>query len=701
MAKTTKLRFWIAMAAAKAARAAIQAAGRNGSHTPGAIALKICPDFLRHLTKPETVICVTGTNGKTTASNMLSSILTDCGYDVTSNSTGSNIQAGIATALLADATMNGKPKKKMAVLEVDERSSILVYRYLKPDYLLVNNLMRDSLKRNAHTEFITYVLNQAIPAETHLVLNADDLITARIAPQSTVRTYFGISAEKPENGAAGPERELVYCPECGAPMHAEYVRYQHIGRLFCPDCGLKSPEPDFAVSAIDRKGGSFTVSHGGQSTDFRLVNDNIVNVYNFCGVIAMLSTLGIPDERLHEAFKHVKVVQSRFDVIYCGDITITMQLAKGENPSACAQAYRYVADNPEKGKCLVVINDDKFDNTEKESESTCWLYDCDESALKDDSIEKIIFVGKRRWDQRERAILAGVDPNKILTAPAPAEGADLVDIDTYRSIYVLYDNYLVDQAMIVQKRLAAKAENIGRNHSMTVEVLYNEVCNLYGDAQNAVYLQQTLPSARFIYTSMKETPYFVEHRPDIVLMGAMSESTQRRVIEELMPYKARIEELIDDNVVFLMTGNACEVFTKEIEYVTEKMTVPALGIFDLIVRTDWFKRYNGKVLGTFGNLTITGFRSQFGMIHGNNKKFPFLKVKRGIGINPKSNLEGMHRNNFFGTQLLGPILPTNPLFTEYLIRQAGGEASAAAREAAMAAYEQRIREFSDVKVKFK
>ncbi len=698
MAKTTKLRFWLAMAAAKTARAAIKAVGRNASNAPGAIALKICPDFLRHLTQPETLVCVTGTNGKTTTTNMIVAILEDCGYFVTSNREGSNIQSGIATTLLADSDFNGKPKNKIAVLEVDERSSLLVYKYLTPDYLLVNNLMRDSLKRNAHTEFITFVMNKGVPKETHLILNADDLISSRIAPENELRTYFGISADRPEQNEL--VRELVYCPNCGAPLSAEYVRYQHIGRLYCESCGLKSAEPDYCVTEINREQGFFTVEHEGQSENFRLVNDNIVNIYNFCGALSLLSLLGISKETLHEAFKHVKVVQSRFDIVHSGDITVTMQLAKGENPSACAEAYRYVAAAEGDNKCLVIVNDDHFDNTDTESESTCWLYDTDEEGLTDPSIGKIIFVGKRCWDQRERAIMAGVEETKITTALTPSAGADMVDIDTYHNIYVLYDNYLVNEAMLVQKRLVAKAETIGRNHSMTVEVLYEEVCNLYGDPQNAEYLRQTLPSANFIFTSLNDVPYFVEHRPDMILMGSMSESTQRRVIEELMPYRARIEELINDNVVFLMTGNASEVFAKEIEYVTEKMTVPALGLFDLSVRTDWFKRYNGKVLGSFGSLTVTGFRSQFGMMRGNNKNCAFLKVKRGIGINPKSRYEGMHRNNFFGTQLLGPILPTNPLFTEYLIRQAGGEASAANREAAMAAYEQRIREFSDRKMKF-
>ncbi len=73
------------------------------------------------------MIAVTGTNGKTTVSNLITSVLKENGYDVTNNSLGSNVQAGVATVLLQDSTLSGKAKKKIAVLEVDERSSLRIY----------------------------------------------------------------------------------------------------------------------------------------------------------------------------------------------------------------------------------------------------------------------------------------------------------------------------------------------------------------------------------------------------------------------------------------------------------------------------------------------------------------------------------------------------------------------------------------------
>ena len=235
---------------------------------------------------------------------------------------------------------------------------------------------------------------------------------------------------------------------------------------------------------------------------------------------------------------------------------------------------------------------------------------------------------------------------------------------------------------------------------MIIEVLFSEVCNLSGDFQNVEYLRQTLPEAEFVMTPLTGKPAFVSRRPDMILMGTMTEAIQRRVIKTLRPYRERIQALIDDGVVFLMTGNAVEVFCRHISYLTEQLEVDGLGLVDLTAKNDLFKRYNGKFLGTVDGIEVVGFRSQFSFLYGNNSGFCMAKNERSIGINPDTDLEGVRIRNFFGTNLQGPILPLNPLLCEHLIELAGGKAEAAHKEAAMAAYNQRLKEFKDPSVKF-
>lgn len=235
---------------------------------------------------------------------------------------------------------------------------------------------------------------------------------------------------------------------------------------------------------------------------------------------------------------------------------------------------------------------------------------------------------------------------------------------------------------------------------MTVEILYPEVCGLYGDAQNAEYLRLSLPEAEFIYTELNDEPYFAKNDPDIILIGSMSEEMQRRVLGIFTPLKSRLQELTEKGTVILATGNAAELFCEKIEYVTEKTQAQGLGFFPLTAKTDLFKRYNGKVLGKADGVDIVGFRSQFSFIYGDNSESYFLKMERGDGINKDTKLEGMRRNNLMCTTCLGPVLPLNPLFTEYIISLAGGSSKAAFREEAMDAYNKRLSEFRDTKTKF-
>lgn len=450
------IRFYLAMIVSKIALFGLKALGRKGTSLPGSIAVKICKDFLAQITPPKTVIAVTGTNGKTTVSNLLTSILRECGYKVTNNSFGTNIQAGVVAALLTDSKLNGKPTTDIAVLEVDERSSLLVYPYLAPDFLICNNLMRDSIKRNAHTEFIRYIIDTALPKSTKLILNADDMISSDLAPENEDRTYFGLNVEIPEENAADRTvKDIVYCPDCGGRLEAEYLRYNHIGRMHCPDCGKHSPDPDFLVTAIDRENGTFTVSHDGKEDVFNLINDNIVNVYNFCGAIALLTKLGLSYEQICKGFTDGEIVKSRYDNLEVDGRKITMLMAKGQNPIACTRCYSYVSKCEGQDKRLIIMVDDKFDNVGN-TENMCWIYDCDYTPLADESISQILFAGPRCRDHYLRALIAGVPADKMRMTDSYTNIPSHLDTEGGNEFYILYELYFADEAVGVSKELAEK-----------------------------------------------------------------------------------------------------------------------------------------------------------------------------------------------------------------------------------------------------
>ncbi len=177
----------------------------------------------------------------------------------------------------------------------------------------------------------------------------------------------------------------------------------------------------------------------------------------------------------------------------------------------------------------------------------------------------------------------------------------------------------------------------------------------------------------------------------MIYLGPMTENTQEKVISKLKPYKERLEELIEKNVVFLFTGNALEVLGNYIEN-EDGSKIEGLGIFDVYAKRDMMHRHNSYMIGKFEDIEIVGFKSQFTMMYGDNSTSYFLEVEKGIGLNTESKLEGIKKNNFVGTYVIGPILILNPLFTKKIMSMMGVEKEVALEKDVMAAYDARLKE---------
>lgn len=229
--------------------------------------------------------------------------------------------------------------------------------------------------------------------------------------------------------------------------------------------------------------------------------------------------------------------------------------------------------------------------------------------------------------------------------------------------------------------------------NLKIEILFPEFCNLYGDISNMKYLKKCMPKANFIETSFDEEPKFVKEKVNFIYLGPMTENMQEKVIKKLMPYKEKIKELMDENVIFLITGNAIEIFGKYIEN-EDGTKIEALDMFEIYAKRDMLHRHNSFFIGKWEDIEIVGFKSQFTFGYGNNKENYFSEAEKGIGLNKENNLEGIQKNNFIATYLIGPILILNPYFTKKLMEKMGiKEPKLAFEEDVIAAYKQRLEEF--------
>lgn len=229
---------------------------------------------------------------------------------------------------------------------------------------------------------------------------------------------------------------------------------------------------------------------------------------------------------------------------------------------------------------------------------------------------------------------------------------------------------------------------------MTIELLYPEFNNLFGDLGNAEYLEKKLKAAGYetetVKTTLFDEPYFIENEVDFLLIGPCQERHQIIELEKLRAYSDKIKERIDGGGIILATGNAFELFGEYIEH-TDTSKTECLGFFPYHAEQFSRLRYNDCSVGEFDGMKITGFKNLLSHSHG-ELPHPFLKMLKGCGMNKDTDIEGIHYNNLFATYLIGPVLPLNPQFTDYLISLADGEYSPVEFPFEKEAYEKRIAE---------
>lgn len=149
----------------------------GGSAFPGFILLRLVPQILERTlgSLPGGVIFVTGSNGKSTTTTMLASVLRAHGLRVFTNPAGGNLPQGLASAVVGAATLGGRVPADVAVLEVDEAYGPMTADLLRPNWVVVTNVQVDQLNRFGEPEKVFQLIKTlAVSASTGIVVNAGD-----------------------------------------------------------------------------------------------------------------------------------------------------------------------------------------------------------------------------------------------------------------------------------------------------------------------------------------------------------------------------------------------------------------------------------------------------------------------------------------------------------------------------------------------
>ena len=212
----------------------------SGSTWPGNLMLLINKYFIKDILKfnPNLkVILVTGTNGKTTTSALLTFLLKKIGYKVFNNVEGANLMNGIASSIVKHCNINGEIKFNITVFEVDENSFHLSLSQIYPHAVIILNLFRDQLDRYGETDIIVdkwqYALKK-LSKKTKVYLNGDDPQIYHLGKgiKSKVK-YFGLSNNFFNQKNIMHDVDSIYCPVCRRRLKYHGFSYSHLGDFYC------------------------------------------------------------------------------------------------------------------------------------------------------------------------------------------------------------------------------------------------------------------------------------------------------------------------------------------------------------------------------------------------------------------------------------------------------------------------------------
>ncbi len=376
----------------------------GGSSFPGKIALKLDPQFLRSFGKSYDVIIVTGTNGKTMTTSLLTKIL-DQKYDqVLTNPSGSNMVQGIVTAFLAAKKPQGRA---LAVLEVDEANVAPICAQLTPKAFVLTNIFRDQMDRygEIYTTYQKIVDGIKLAPAATLIVNGDAAIfNDRQLPNPII--YYGFANDDSETDLrASFNSDGVLCPVCHHILHYHSITYANLGDYFCPNCGFHRPELTDKVTAVEELRPNFSkfMING---TPFKIHVGGMYNIYNALAAYSAATYLAVAPAQIVQALRHDEQVFGRQEVIKLNGKHATIILVK--NPVGLNQVFDLIKTDPDPFALGFLLNANPADGRD-----TSWIWDGEFEDLPLTAIPEILVGGERQADIKLRFEVAEAPQAKI------------------------------------------------------------------------------------------------------------------------------------------------------------------------------------------------------------------------------------------------------------------------------------------------
>jgi len=347
----------------------------EGSTWPGHIALFFDPQILRKFgSLPLTIIAVTGTNGKTTTSKLIETVLSTYTAEIVKNDSGANLENGIVTLIIKSCSYIGNISPKVFVIEIDEAVFSRVVLKINPKYIVLMNIFRDQLDRFGEIDAIAKSWKQTlvnVPRITQIIANADDpYVVDVVSGLPNKIEYFGLDEKKLYIDKIEHAADSIYCPQCNQKLTYGGVYFSHLGKWACGKCSFNHPSMSCTASGI------------------KSPIEGTYNLYNVLASFCVGRKFGISDSQIQSSLNTFKPAFGRLENIRYQGKNIRILLSK--NPTGFNESLRTVLKTLSGGPLIIVLND-----REPDGKDVSWIWDVDFEML------DLAECGINRQDKRE------------------------------------------------------------------------------------------------------------------------------------------------------------------------------------------------------------------------------------------------------------------------------------------------------------
>ncbi len=663
---------------------------RPAANFPGKIGLRVDPCLIADLSSRihEGSIVVVGTNGKTTATNMLADIFEKSGKSIVCNRTGANMSPGVASALLHVKSAD------WGVFESDELWLAKIVPQLRPNYVVLLNLFRDQLDRMGEISHLQSSIADALASSpaTVLIYNADDPLCQAVAARAENYCIpFGV--EEDLGLSQNTVSDAGMCQQCDALLDYSWRQYGQLGSYQCPNCGFKRTDPIYAAHDVSfaKDGMTFTVFCDEEKARVDVPFLGTYMLYNALAVYAAARCCNLSACSINDALQEYDPHNGRLQQYTIGGQHILLNLAK--NPTGFNQNLRIITGDAGPNAVAFYINDKEADGHD-----VSWLWDIDFQELAGMD-ELIVYAGGiRKHDMQVRLKYAGIDAQLVdgaqdflAKAKTAMPDANAYLIANYTALpEVKHELDHMQQAdepsCAVPSVLPARedekdvaqqdcCELVGEK--LTIVHLYPELLNLYGDGGNVIILADRARrrgvDVELVCTGHGQSADLSQ--ADIVFLGGGPDREQKLASHDLLEQADDIRAYIEDDGVLLAICGGYQILGHE--WLLGDESVPGLGVVDIVTKRAEGGSHNrlvGNVLlqSTLSELPVIGYENHAGrtFLGDGCEAFGHVVGRHGKGNNDESKADGVLYRNVIGTYLHGPLLSKNPEIADCLIERA-------------------------------